>query len=1156
MDCTQCGTSNDVSRKFCRECGARLGVACPSCAAVETGESKFCGQCGTALGAQPGSGQPVTAGAATASVAERRLVSVLFADLVGFTALAEKRDPELVRELLTEYYDLARDVVGRYRGHIDKFIGDAVMAVWGAPIAREDDAERAVRCALDLVNSVDALAARREMPELAIRAGVHTGEAAVSIGQAGQGLVAGDIVNTAARLQAAAEPGTVIVGDATQRAAGRSVAFKRLDDLALKGKSQSVAAWQATHLADLAGGGGAGQGGLEPPFVGRSDELRLLKELYQATVREGRARLVSVTGQAGIGKTRLGWELQKYATGLADESRWLHGRSPAYQEGISYWALAEMVRRAAGIAEEDDAPTSRGKLQAMLAHEIEDVDERTRLELPLGALLGAERIPESDGGQLFASWRLFLESLASRRPLVLVFEDLHWADGGMLDFIESLLQWSRSLPILVITLARPELLERRSTWGAGLRSFSSLHLDPLNADQIGLLLNGFVPGLPQPIVQQVVERAEGVPLYAVETVRMLIDQGAIEATDEGYRVVRSPERLALPETLHALIASRLDALPADERQLLLDASVLGQTFHREALLAVATGQVSVDRLVDSVIAKELLRLETDPRSPERGQLGFVQSATREVAYGSLARNDRRVRHVAAAEYFNRLNEEDAVGVVASHYLSAYQAAPEHREAVLLRQRARESLLAAAERARALHSYDQTLAYLGQALDITERDADRAEIEEQMGTVARASGETDAAQRHLSSAIEWYRSQADVTGVARAATTLSTALINDIRIEQAISFIRQTMDDLHLESAPAAAPLMANLARAYMNNEEWLQAIEWADRAISAGEAVDDVASVIEALINRGSAADALGRPREAQAVLRGALALAERYGASLSALRAANNLAAIESEDFPRGALAAYEDGLELAHAAGELGWTSAFRATRLEMRIALGDWQGVLEEVASMEEEALAPHEWEHLHDSLAVLAAFRGEDEHATELIGRWRSNPQWTVDRHEGAHHRALALVALAQGRLADAHREASTAAQSRSRHHDGHFIAGRAALWLRQRDPLAAALASFDEVTARSQLRRAQLATLAAGLQALEGSAAETAYETVLGRWRALEDPLQEALAKLEMATFATSGETAEQAENEARRQLDGLGAEGVIDRLRNSVATKR
>ena len=312
-------------------------------------------------------------------LAEIRLVSVFFADLVGFTKLSESRDPEEVRDLLSRYFEVCRGLIERYGGTVEKFIGDAVMAVWGAPTATEDDAERAVRTALELVAAVAALGAEVGAPNLRARAGVLTGEAAVTLGAAGQGMVAGDLVNTASRLQSAAEPGCVLVGEATMRAAGRAIAFTALDALTLKGKEEPVAVWQAQRVVAQRRGIGRSERA-EPPFVGREEELRLLKELLHSTSREQRLRLVSVTGLAGIGKSRLAWEFLKYIDGLAATVYWQQGRSPSYGEGISFWALGEMVRMRAGITEGEDPAQARTKLSESVAEFVTDADERRRVD--------------------------------------------------------------------------------------------------------------------------------------------------------------------------------------------------------------------------------------------------------------------------------------------------------------------------------------------------------------------------------------------------------------------------------------------------------------------------------------------------------------------------------------------------------------------------------------------------------------------------------------------------------------------------------------------------------------------------------------------------------------------------------------------------------
>ncbi|HEY5275836.1 MAG TPA: adenylate/guanylate cyclase domain-containing protein, partial [Coriobacteriia bacterium] len=547
MVCSSCGSANPADDRFCGDCGASLLPGCPSCGAANQPGKRFCGTCGTPLvpgAVRDGGSHPVLTPRNPAPVAERRLVSVLFADLVGFTTLAEGRDAEDTRELLARYFDLSRDVIGRYGGTVEKFIGDAVMAVWGAPTSHEDDAERAVRAGLELVDAVKALG-----PGIAARAGILSGEAAVTIGATNQGMVAGDLVNTASRLQSVAPPGAVLVGEGTQRASSKAIAFEAVGDQHLKGKTAPVPAWRALRVVAERGGRKRAET-LEAPFVGRDDELRLLKDLFHATGRERRPRLVSVTGIGGIGKTRLAWELEKYLDGLVEPILWHEGRSPAYGEGITFWALGEMVRRRAGLVETDDERTTRLKIAEALATHVPDRDERRWVEPALLALLGIDT-GAVDAEQLFAAWRTFFERLAATAPVVMVFEDLQWADPGLLDFVDHVLEWSRGFPIFVLTLARPELLERRPDWGAGKRSFNSIFLEPLPAGAMRELLAGLVPGLPARAVTAIVDRADGIPLYAVETVRMLLAEGRLALDGDVYRPVGDLTTLAVPETLTA-----------------------------------------------------------------------------------------------------------------------------------------------------------------------------------------------------------------------------------------------------------------------------------------------------------------------------------------------------------------------------------------------------------------------------------------------------------------------------------------------------------------------------------------------------------------------------------------------------------------------------
>ena len=495
-----------------------------------------------------------------------RVVSVLFADLVGFTTLSADRDPETMRELQDRYFERTRVIVDRYGGVIEKFIGDAVMAMWGAPVAHEDDAERAVRTALDLADMVPALG-REAGVDLAVRVGVLTGEAAVTLGADGQGMVTGDLVNTAARLQSVAPPGGVLVGEATRLAAEAAIEFVPAGDQELKGKPAPVPSWLAVRVVGERGGARRPDA-LEPPFVGRNDELRFLKEQFHTVGREHRARLVSLVGQAGIGKSRLAWELEKYLDGVVEQVWWHRGRSPSYGEGVTFWALGEMIRRRAGLAEGEDEDATRVAVAAMMELHIADPTERAWIEPRILTLLGVGETPIGGRTELFAAWRTFFERLAETGTVAFVVEDLQWSDDGLLDFLEHLLDWGRSSSIFVLTLARPELLERRPGWGTDRRGAIAMRLDPLTDAAMRELLEGMAPDLPKPVVTGSSRRADGLPLYAVETIRMLSRPDACK--QEGGRIVmgggtlRADDlgALEVPPTLHALVAARLDRLPA------------------------------------------------------------------------------------------------------------------------------------------------------------------------------------------------------------------------------------------------------------------------------------------------------------------------------------------------------------------------------------------------------------------------------------------------------------------------------------------------------------------------------------------------------------------------------------------------------------------
>jgi class 3 adenylate cyclase len=649
-------------------------------------------------------------GAATAvvqerePVAERRVCSVLFYDVAGFTPLSETRDPEAVRELLSEYFGVARTVIGPYGGVVEKFIGDAVMAVWGTPVASEGDAERAVRAGLDLVTAVAELGADAGVQDLAARAGVVTGEVAVTLGAAGEGMVAGDALNTASRVQSAAEPGSVLVDAATQRLAAAGVGFADAGEHHLKGKAEPARLSRAVRV--LAGVGGLRRlDGLEAPLIGRDAEVRMIKELFHAAADRRVPRLVVVSGPAGVGKSRLGWEFDKYVDGLAEPLWWHRGRCLSYGEGVAFWALAEIVRQRLGVAEEDAPDVAAGKLAAGLDRFVPDPGERAFAGVRLGRLLGV-RFAGDGGGpltreELFAGWRLFFERLAAEGPVMLLVEDAQYADPGLLDFLDHLIAWTRDVPIFVLLFARPELGQARPGFGAG-PSRSTLTLDPLDAASMGQLVDALVPGMPAAACSAVTGQAQGIPLFAVETVRSLIDQDIVRPVEGVYRLVGDVGELAVPDSLHALLAARLDALAPAVRRLVADAAVLGTTFPAEALIAVSGQDEAVVRAaLDELVRREVLTVSAEPLSPERGSYGFAQQLLRHVAYDTLSRRDRKTRHLKVAVHLRQAfpgDGEEVADVIARHYLDALNVIPGDPDTTQIRGQAIAALIRAAGRA--------------------------------------------------------------------------------------------------------------------------------------------------------------------------------------------------------------------------------------------------------------------------------------------------------------------------------------------------------------------------------------------------------------------------------------------------------------------------
>jgi class 3 adenylate cyclase/tetratricopeptide (TPR) repeat protein len=952
-----------------------------------------------------------------APVAERRLVSVLFADLVGFTTLSESRDAEEVRQILSRYFDTCRRLISLYGGTVEKFIGDAVMAVWGTPTATEDDAERAVRAALDLVAAVSALGDEVGAPELKARAGVLTGEAAVTIGAEGEGMVAGDLVNTASRIQSIAPPGTAFVGDSTRRATEQTIAYEDAGSHELAGKSGLFPLWRALRVVSGARGALKSQG-LEAPFVGRDRELRLVKELFHGSADDRTAHLVSITGIAGIGKSRLAWEFFKYFDGLPQTTYWHRGRCLSYGEGVTYWALADMVRMRCRISEDEPASSAIGKLQAVLVEHIVDGEERRFVEPRVAHLLGLEEGPRFEREDLFSAWRVFFERLAQVNPVMMVFEDMQWADDSLLDFIDYLLEWSRNFPLFVCTLARPELHDRRPALGGGRRSFTSLHLEPLPGAAMEQLLAGLVPGLPEEARGQILERAEGIPLYAVETVRMMLDRGVLVQDGPVYRPVGPIASLEVPETLHALIAARLDGLAAEERRLLQDAAVLGKTFTKRALVALLElSENELEPILDSLVRKEMLGLQTDPRSPEHGQYSFLQDLVRHVAYETLSKQERRARHLAAATYLESAfgEEEEIVEVLASHYLDAYRSGPDVDGAGEIRVKARQMLARAGERAASLGAAREGQRYFEQAADLADDALARADLEDRAGRMAWRRGRGDEARALFEKARKAFEEAGLHHPTARIAARLAEIDFRDGQLDECVSRLEQVLETLSSEEPDEDVAMVAGqLGRFLLLHGRYEEAVPRLEQALALAEALELREVFADALTSKSLLFSRRNRLEEARILLEGSLARALADDLPAVAARAFNNLGVLlESSDRYGKSFEVTERGVELARRLGDRVWELQLFAGPISALVLLGRWDEALARAEEAESLPGAEHTPElFLH--LVAIDCWRGRATEARARLERYSANRDSTEFQTRSAYALHEAMVFRTEGK----------------------------------------------------------------------------------------------------------------------------------------------
>ncbi len=741
---------------------------CSVCGQENPEGFRFCGACASPL--------------ATGEVGqreERKVVTALFCDLVGFTSLSETADPEDVNTMLDAYSTMVRAQIENHGGIVQKFIGDAVVGVFGVPAAHEDDPERAVRAGLRIVEAAEELEAVGGAP-LRLRVGINTGEALVRLDvspASGVGFLTGDAINTASRLQGVAPEMGVAVGLATYEATSVVFDYRELESAALKGKADTVRVYQP--LAPRARFGSDLTRTHTSPFIGREVDLAIMKGIFEKAVVSSSVQLVTVVGEPGLGKSRIAAELFGYIDARPELVTWRQGRCLPYGEGITFWALGEIVKAHAGILESDDPGTAIAKLDVVLPEGEERAWFRQRL-LPL---LGIEASSSAEREELFTAWRRWLELIAEADPTVLVFEDLHWADDAMLAFLEHLADRAEGVPLMIVGTTRPELYEQHADFGNGLRNTTAISLAPLSPNETARLVSALLDSsvIPAELQQPILERAGGNPLYAEEFVRLVKDKDLLVRRGSSWEL-RAGAEVPFPDSVRALIAARLDTLTPDAKSLLADAAVIGKVFWAGAVAAM--GDRNPDAVVEmlrDLSRKELIRGSRHSSMQGEAEYAFWHILSRDVAYSQLPRAERAARHVAAAAWIESQapdRVEDLADVLAYHYVTALElarAAGQADHAATLEEPARRFLTLAGERALGLDT-TAALTNLERALALTPKGhVDRANVLVSFAEAALHSGRTGEAKAALEEAVPALEALGDVPAQARALNMLSVVL---------------------------------------------------------------------------------------------------------------------------------------------------------------------------------------------------------------------------------------------------------------------------------------------------------------------------------------------------------------------------------------------
>jgi class 3 adenylate cyclase len=910
--------------------------------------------------------------------AERKIVSVLFADLVGFTSRAEALDPEDVEAILAPYHARLRAELERRGGTVEKFIGDAVMALFGAPVTHEDDPERAVRAAIAIREWV-----RTEEAGLQVRIAVATGETLVKLNarpERGEGMAAGDVVNTASRMQVAAPVNGIFVDDQTYRATERSIEYGVAEPILAKGKPDFIPVWEVVQARSRLGVDVLQS---ESPLVGREQELDVLRGALERVRAQREPQLVTLVGVPGIGKSRLVFELLRMVEREPELITWRQGRSLPYGDGVTFWALSEMVKAQAGILDNDATEQAGKRLAKAVSALVTDPAASDWIESHLRPLVGLSSGREFAGDRIderFTAWTRFFEALAERGTAVLVFEDLHWADDELLDFLDHLADWATDVPLLMVGTSRPELLDRRPGWGGGKRNASTLSLAPLSGAEIQSLIEALLhdPDVSTETPDEVLERAGGNPLYAEQFARMVLERDGLG-------------ELPLPGTVHGIIAARLDALAPEEKRLLQDASVLGKVFWVEPLVRLGgADRSSLEEHLHGLVRKEFVRRTRRSSVADEIEFAFAHALVRDVAYGQLPRRDRKNRHLAVAHWLEELSPdrvEDRAEMLAHHYVSALELAGASGEDVTaMREPARLWLTQAGDRALSLNALPAAARFFEAALRLSDaHDRDRPALLLRYGKSRPDDSEMD--DELLVEAAGSLAAEGDRAGAAEAELLL--AFVWWVRGS------REAMSE-HLERArslveggapsPAKAHVLSDLARSRMLAGAFHGSVEAGREAMTMAEALGLRVLAARILCTIGTSRGLLGE-REGITDLERSIEMARDVQSLHVRWNSTINMATVFSEWGELDRIPDLYEDPEIRDPGNESDrrWMLIEQAV---LRYHAGDWRGTIELIEAFDGSAVpgSSHYMESLAlDLRARLLIARDEISDALEATAR---------------------------------------------------------------------------------------------------------------------------------------------------------------------------